>query len=86
VKITGALVQEQNVRFAVVLVKSQIMISIDREQMAEQSRRYFPGYNIVLMSQDSRGNPTFYGRRDIVRFLQNVPVNAFPWKEYTFAI
>lgn len=35
------------------------------------------------MAQDSRGVPTYLGRRDIVKFLAKVPVQAIPWREYT---
>lgn len=37
----------------------------------------------VLMAQDSRGVPTYYGRDDIVRFLSNTPMEGLPWREYT---
>ncbi len=41
------------------------------------------GVPVVLMAQDTSGRPTFYGRRDIARFLSNVPISAIPWREYT---
>jgi hypothetical protein len=43
----------------------------------------FGSIPVVLMAQDSRGVPTYYGRRDIARFLAGVPMSAIPWKEYT---
>ncbi len=43
----------------------------------------FPGLPLVLMAQDSRGTPTYYGRRDIAKFMANVPLSSVPWKEYT---
>nr|WP_302578128.1 hypothetical protein [Methanobrevibacter arboriphilus] len=43
----------------------------------------FPGTPVVLMAQDSRGTPTYYGRRDIVNFMANVPIEAVPWKKYS---
>jgi len=43
----------------------------------------FPGLPLILMAQDNRGIPTYYGRQDIIRFMANVPVEAVPWKEYT---
>jgi hypothetical protein len=86
VKLTAALVKEQRVLFAVVLVKSYVLNSVERGQTIQAAQQFFPGYNIILMSQDGRGIPTFFGRRDIVGFLQSVPVNSLPWKEFTFAI
>ena len=84
-KIQAAVVKEQGVTFAVVVVKRHI---VDSQQQALTARtsfiRYFPGLPIILMAQDSRGTPTYSGRRDIVQFLVNVPMEALPWKEFTF--
>jgi hypothetical protein len=84
-KITAALLKEQGVSFAVVNVKGWVLNPLERDSTATSFQAYFPGFNIILMSQDSSGRATFYGRRDIVRFLQNVPTYALPWKEFTFA-
>ena len=43
----------------------------------------FPGMPVVLMAQDSRGTPTYYGRPDLSRFLANTPLGAIPWRRYT---
>lgn len=84
-KVTAALVKEQGVSFAVVTVKGWALNLSERDSTANSFRACFPGFNIILMSQDSQGRATFYGRRDIVQFLQNVPTRALPWKEFTFA-
>jgi len=34
------------------------------------------------MAQDTRGVPTYFGRRDIARFMANVPISAVPWHWY----
>lgn len=83
-KITAALVREQGIRFAVVLVKNWATHNTsDRDKTLRGFQAYFPGYNIVLMSQSGQGGATFYGRPDIVRFLQRIPTRALPWKEFT---
>lgn len=84
-KITAALVKEQGVSFAVVNVKGWALNPSERDSTANSFQAYFPGFNIILMSQGGSGRATFYGRKDIVRFLQNVPTHALPWKEFTFA-
>jgi len=84
-KITAALVKEQSVSFAVITVKGWALNSSERDGTANSYRACFPGFNIILMSQDSSGRAKFYGRQDIVRFLQNVPTHALPWKEFTFS-
>lgn len=79
-----ALVKEQNVTFAVVIVKSYILNSPDRENTRDSFRPYFPpGIPIILMAQDSRGNPTYHGKNDIVNFLANIDHRRLPWKRKT---
>lgn len=83
-QIDGAIVREQGVTFAVVAVKRQIVQSMSESNQAIASfSRVFPGLPIVLMGQDSHGRATYYGRKDIARFLSRVRVDALPWKRYT---
>lgn len=85
-KIQGAVIKEQGVTFAVVVVKRHILNNqASARQAAASFAPLFPGVPVVLMAQDSRGVPTYLGRQDIVRFLANVPIQAIPWKEYTFS-
>lgn len=84
-KIQGAIIKEQGVSFAIVIVKSYILQSqSESEKAAHAFAPYFPGLPIILMAQDSRGTPTYWGRKDIVKFLANLHVSQIPWKEYTF--
>jgi hypothetical protein len=80
----GAVIREQGVTFAIVVVRKHV---IDNRHEADGAigsfQPVFPGLPIVLMAQDSRGCPTYYGRRDISQFLSRVPIRAIPWKEYT---
>lgn len=79
----GAIVKEQGVTFAIVIVKKSV---IDNRSEAGRAiisfQPYFPGLPVVLMAQDHRGVPTYYGRNDIAKFLASVPLQAIPWKEY----
>jgi hypothetical protein len=80
----GAVIREQGVTFAVVIVQKHVI-----DSSAEASRAIagfqpvFPGLPVVLMAQDFRGAPTYYGRQDIARFLASLPLEAIPWKQYT---
>jgi hypothetical protein len=79
----GAVIREQDQTFAIVIVKRHIL---DNQYEAERAVRCFvpafPGLPIILMAQDSDGTPTYFGRRDIARFLADVPISAIPWRRY----
>ena len=81
----GAVIKEQGVTFAVVIVKPHVL---NTQQSAAQAianfGTYFPGMPIVLMAQNGRGTPTYMGRRDIVKFLSGISMSRIPWKRYTF--
>ena len=85
-QIDAALVKEQGVTFAVVVVKKYV---VDNPMEAQQAIRsysgVFPGVPIVLMGQDPGGRATYYGRKDIVRFLTSVPFRSLPWKRWTLS-
>ncbi len=84
-KIQGAVIKEQGVKFAIVIVKQHVLQNSNQaNNTAHNFSIYFPGMPVILMAQNYRGTPTYYGRRDIVRFLGKVPPHAIPWKEYTF--
>jgi hypothetical protein len=81
-----AIVKEQGQTFAVVLVKPQLLRSTKSEK--DEAVRTWSiefGCPAVLMAQDSRGVPTYYGRTDIARFLSNILPEQLPWREFTVA-
>ena len=83
-KFQGAVIKEQGQTFAVVIVKKHIIENkTEAKNVIQSMQQFFPRLPIVLMAQDHRGVPTYYGRNDIARFLASVPLNAIPWKEYT---
>lgn len=84
-KVQGAVIKEQGLTFAIVVVKRHIVDSQTQSGEAINSFSHlFPGMPIVLMAQDSRGIPKYRGRKDIVNFLANIHPSQIPWKEYTF--
>ncbi|WP_084456879.1 hypothetical protein [Desulfogranum mediterraneum] len=83
-KLQGAVIKEQGVTFAIVVVKKHIVDSQAKSQdTAGSFATLFPGMPLVLMAQDGRGVPKYRGRRDIVKFLANIHPSQIPWKEYT---
>ena len=82
----GAVIKEQGITFAIVIVKQFVTSNrIKAEEAIRSFSSFFPGMPVVLMSQDSRGIPTYFGRQDISRFMANVPVHAVPWKRYSYS-
>lgn len=80
----GAVIKEQGVTFAIVVVKSHVLNTNSSCDEARQGfSSFFPGMPIILMTQDSRGIPRYQGRTDIVKFLANVHPSRIPWKRYT---
>ena len=88
--VQAAVVREQAIVFAVVVVKpqrSRRMLKLQRVRAA-CIRCFFPGMPIVLMAQDASGRPTLLGTSRhlvVIRFLANVYMEALPWKDFTFA-
>lgn len=84
-KVQGAVIKEQGLTFAIVVVKKHIVDSQSQSQDAINSfSSLFPSMPITLMAQDSRGTPHYRGRNDVVKFLANLHPSQIPWKEYTF--
>lgn len=82
-RVQGAVIREQGQTFAVVVVKPHVVQN--RSEAANAIQSFTPVFRVpvVLMAQDARGRPTFYGRPDIARFMSSVPVHRIPWREYT---
>jgi hypothetical protein len=86
-QINGAIVQEQDVTYAIVTVKPFVM---KNKTVAKRVRancsaiQEFKGVPIVLAVQESREQFIFQGRRDIVNNLAKINPARLPWKRYTF--
>ena len=86
-KIQAAIIKERGVQFTVVIVQQHLFDSQENCQTTAQAfEPYFPGMPIIWMAQDSRGTPSYWGRKDIVSFLSRVALSRFSWKEYTFDV
>ena len=81
----GAKIKEQGVTFAIVVVKPHVLTSPSKEQIRASFIPFLGNIPIILMAQNSRGIPTYDGRRDIVRFLANINPARIPWKHYKAA-
>ena len=82
-KIRGAVIIEQGVTFAIVVVNQSVTNYTSQIVRVRNSlSQYFRNMPIILMSQDRNGTPHYYGRRDIVEFLKSIRLDQIPWKEY----
>ena len=81
--ITGAVIKEQGVTFAVIIVAASVTrYTVRLAQARAELSMFFQNMPIILMSQNQNGQPQYYGRKDIVEFLKGIRVDQIPWKEY----
>ena len=79
----GAVILEQGVTFAIVSVKPMVTQYTARATaFRREISHFFPNMPIILMSQNEKGEPRYYGRKDIVDFLKSIRVDQIPWKVY----
>jgi hypothetical protein len=84
-KFVGAVLKEQNVKFAVVKVKPKTLESASvRDHALEKFDKIFEGLPIVLVAEQDKGAPTCFGRKDIAQYLATVKISQIPWKQYTY--
>ena len=82
-RLHGAVVRERGKTFVIIIVKRYVINSrFQANETIEAFQNEFQNIPIILMAQDHRGTPTYYGRHDIVNILKNVPVECIPWKIY----
>jgi hypothetical protein len=86
-QINGAILEEQDVTFAIVTVKPFVMTNtaVARKVRANCSTiQDFKGKPIVLAFQKSRDQFVYQGRKDIVNSLTKMNPSEIPWKYYSF--
>ena len=81
----GAVIKDWQVRFAVVIVRPQVLRTTHEATRAQVAfAPVFPGLPIVLMAQDATGVPTFHGRKDLVALMNNIQLDSVRWREYSY--
>ena len=85
-KIQGAAISLGGVNFVIVIVDMNLVTAHGEADMSIESLSAgFDGIPIILMAQKGDGSPVYYGDGDLVRLLQDVPIDKMPWKEYSVA-
>lgn len=83
-KFQGAVVKEQGITFAVVVVRlSTLQTPAEREKAVGLYTDIFQGIPVVLTAKDFKGAVKYFGRSDIVNYLSRLKPSLIPWKEYT---
>ncbi len=72
----GALIKEQGITFGIVVTRIDIINNrkVANELIDTCQEQFFLGCPVVLMAQDGRGVPRYYGRQDITKFLSDIPL------------
>lgn len=82
----GIIVKEQDVTFGIVVVKeSAIRDSGTANDLIVQYQLIMGVAPVVLMAQDFRGTPRYYGCKDVVNFLASIDFRRIPWQNYTYS-
>ena len=84
-KITAAVVREQQTTCAVVVVRPTAMQPHNRDRTQRQLQPLVPGLPLIHVSQAHTGTPTYWGRSDISRFLAAIDPARLPWREHRVA-
>jgi hypothetical protein len=81
----GAFIKERGTEFGIFVTTMDVL---SNEKEAEKLIKYceeriFPEYPVVLMAQDSQCIPHYYGKQDLIRFLEATNFNKIPFRRYT---
>lgn len=80
-QMTAAVVKEQGVTFAVVLVKDHVVLSPSTsQQMLQAAASHLGCHLVVLMGEHNhrlQGN-----RKDVVDFVANLHPSQLPWRKW----
>ncbi|BBO79611.1 hypothetical protein DSCO28_01770 [Desulfosarcina ovata subsp. sediminis] len=83
-KFQGALITEQGITFAVVVVKKPFLQNtLTSNKKREEYQQIFPGIPIILAAKEGRGIFQFQGRKDLVNLLASIDSSRIPWKDYS---
>lgn len=84
-KVQAAAISLLGHNFAVVLSSLELIHNSGEADMAiDTLQPKFGGVPVVLMAQKDDGSPVYYGAQDLVKSLEDLPIDKMPWKEYQF--
>lgn len=80
----GASLELYGAKLLVVIVRPQVLADAYESQLLVLAFHARFRRTIVLVTQDARGVPTYYGPAAIVRALSGLPFDALPWRRYRY--
>jgi hypothetical protein len=82
--VQAAAISIQSSNFIVVVVSMDLVTNSGEGNMAIDSMQpKFGGAPVVLMAQRDDGSPVYFGDANLVKDLQEIPVDEMPWKVYS---
>jgi hypothetical protein len=67
----------------VVIVQRSVLSSETQCQDTRAALEQHLEQPVVLMAQDGRGVPTYWGRPDLVDYMAAHPLETIPWQRFT---
>lgn len=84
-QLEAALIDNSKVTFALIPVDYSIVINPTAAKDVQTSfTKYFPGLPIVLMSEDDFEMPTYFGRKDILKYLTDLSPSSITFEVFNF--
>jgi hypothetical protein len=85
VQLEAAIIDNSKVTFALIPVEYSILINSTAAKDVQASyAKYFPGLPIILMSEDDLTMPTYFGRKDILKYLTDLSPSSITFEVYNF--
>ncbi|MDD7794486.1 hypothetical protein [Clostridium sp. 'White wine YQ'] len=84
-QLEAAIIHNSKFNFALIPVDYSIVINSTTAKDVQASfAKYFPGLPIVLMSENDLTIPTYFGRKDILRYLTDLNPSSLSFEVFNF--
>ncbi|WP_238883309.1 hypothetical protein [Clostridium sp. YIM B02551] len=84
-QLEAAIINNSELTFALIPVDySIVMDSTTAKNIQASYAKYFPGLPIILMSANDLTIPTYFGRKDILRYLTDLNPSSISFEIFNF--
>ncbi|KUO69967.1 MAG: hypothetical protein APF81_12615 [Desulfosporosinus sp. BRH_c37] len=78
----GAIIEEQGKKIAVVSVQARVFQNaMDANIIIKALLPLYKGMPVVLVTKNNEGVPAYYGRADLVLFLETINIEEASWSQ-----